>query len=60
MRPRWGNVGRESLVDIGIEGPPYVVEPLVDPVPRERDVPEHQPDRHPAPVPAREPEKVPA
>ena len=45
-------------MDIGIEGPPYVVEPLVDPVPHERDVPEQQPDRRPAPVPAREPEKV--
>ncbi len=56
MRPQWGNVGKESLVDIGTERPPYVVEPLVDPVPREREAPELEP----APTPTHEPEKVPA
>jgi hypothetical protein len=45
-------------VDIGIERPPYVVEPLVDPVPAEWDEPAQLP--LPTPAPQREPEKVPA
>ena len=47
---------RGSLVDIGIERSPYVVEPLVDPVPSEWD----EPEQLPLPMPEHEPEKVPA
>ena len=39
-------------MDIGTEQPPYVVEPLVDPVPREHDEPSAPKQ---LPVPKREP-----
>ena len=58
MRPCWGNVGRRSLVDIGTERPPYVVEPLADPVPREHDEP-LQPEREAVPDREHAPEQVP-
>lgn len=45
-------------MDIGVEQPPYVVEPLVDPVPREADDPAGDPAQAPEPVAVPEPTEV--
>jgi hypothetical protein len=48
-------------MDIGKEGTPFVIEPLVEPVPGRTAAPAPaEPDYAPVPEPVREPEKVPA
>lgn len=47
-------------MDIGKESAPYVIEPMVEPVPGRTPVPAPEPEPFVVPEPAREPEKVPA
>lgn len=48
-------------MDIGTEGSPYVIEPIVEPVPGSNPAPAPvEPEYQPEPVPVREREKVPA
>ena len=40
----------DRSMDIGVEKPPYILEPVVDPVPAERPETSPEPEREPVPV----------
>lgn len=47
-------------MDIGKESEPYVIEPIIEPVPGRTAPAAPEPQPEPEPAPVREPEKVPA